>query len=226
MALHRPRGLPVVRETSRRHADLLGHVRHRAGRHVGRRPREARLQLEELQQHREPQAGRARLVAYTLPVIAQPRPRLDQLLRRPLAPHPPLPPATAKRETLLVTWGQLREHRASRRSRRWASSGPAVRVPDLVTAKQRAVLAALRDAQHANDGQPVGTVAVARWCPEPWTCRAQLVAATLLALEAQGLAICVSELGGRTWRLTEAGRRQLVPRRGPAPARGRRITAR
>ena len=105
-------------------------------------------------------------------------------------------------------------------------SGPAVRVPDLVTAKQRAVLAALRDAQHANDGQPVGTVAVARWCPEPWTCRAQLVAATLLALEAQGLAVCVSELGGRTWRLTDAGRRQLVPRRGPAPARDRRITAR
>ena len=59
-----------------------------------------------------------------------------------------------------------------------------------------------------------------------WTCRAQLVAATLVALEAQGLAVCVSELGGRTWRLTEAGRRQLVPRRGPAPARGRRITAR
>ena len=133
---------------------------------------------------------------------------------------------TGAQRPLLVTRGQLWEHRASRRWRQWASSGPAVRVPDLVTAKQRAALAALRDAQHANDGQPVGTVAVARWCPEPWTCRAQLVAATLLALEAQGLAVCVSELGGRTWRLTEAGRRQLVPRRGPAPARGRRITAR
>lgn len=224
MALHRPRGLPVVRETSRRHADLLGHVRHRAGRHVGRRPREARLQLEELQQHREPR----RVAPDLLPTRFQSSPSSvhDQLLRRPLVPHPPLRPATAKRETLFVTWGQLREHRASRRWRQWASSGPAVRVPDLVTAKQRAVLAALRDAQHANDGQPVGTVAVARWCPEPWTCRAQLVAATLLALEAQGLAVCVSELGGRTWRLTEAGRRQLVPRRGPAPARGRRITAR
>src|SRR4029453_13845197 len=85
-------------------------------------------------------------VAYTLPVIAQQRPRLDQLLRRPLAPHPPLPPATAKRETVLVTWGQLWEHRASRRWRQWASSGPAVRVPDLGTAKQRAGLGALRGA--------------------------------------------------------------------------------
>jgi hypothetical protein len=88
MAPHRPRGLPVVRETSRRHADLLGHVRHRAGRHVGRRPREARLQLDERQQHREPQAGRARRVAYTLSVIAQQRPRLDQLLPATTRPAP------------------------------------------------------------------------------------------------------------------------------------------
>jgi hypothetical protein len=95
-----------------------------------------------------------------------------------------------------------------------------------VTVKQRTILAALRDAQHANDSQPVATVGVARWCPEPRTGRVQLVAAALLALQAHGLAVSVSELGGRTWRLTEAGRRQLVPRRGPAPARDRRITAR
>ena len=107
-----------------------------------------------------------------------------------------------------------------------ALSGPAVTVSGLVTIKQRTILVALRDAQHANDAQPVDSVAVARWCPEPWTCRVQLVVAALLALQAQGLAACVSELGGRTWRLTEAGRRQLVPRRGPAPANDRRITAR
>jgi hypothetical protein len=95
-----------------------------------------------------------------------------------------------------------------------------------VTVKQRTILVALRDAQHANDAQPVGTVAVARLCPEPWTCRVELVAAALLALQAHGLAVSVSEFGGRTWRLTDAGRRQLVPRRGPAPARDRRITAR
>jgi hypothetical protein len=112
------------------------------------------------------------------------------------------------------------------RGRRLEPSAPVVTVPNPVTVKQRTILAALRDAQHANDSQPVGTFAVARWCPEPWTCRVQVVAAALLALQAHGQAVCVSELGGRTWRLTEAGRRQLVPRRGPAPARDRRTTAR
>jgi hypothetical protein len=112
------------------------------------------------------------------------------------------------------------------RGRRLEPSGPVVTVPNPVTVKQRTILAALRDAQHANDSQPVGTFAVARWCPEPWTCRVEVVAAALLALQAHGQAVCVSELGGRTWRLTEAGRRQLVPRRGPAPARDRRTTAR
>jgi hypothetical protein len=62
-----------------------------------------------------------------------------------------------------------------------APSGPAVTVPGLVTVKQRTILVALRDAQHANDAQPVGSVAVARWCPEPWKCRVGLVAAALLA---------------------------------------------
>ena len=86
-----------------------------------------------------------------------------------------------------------------------------------MTVKQRTILVALRDAQHANDAQPVGTVAIARWCPEPWTCRVELVAAALLALQAHGLAVCVSGLGGRTWRLTGARHRQLVPVAAPRP---------
>jgi hypothetical protein len=57
-------------------------------------------------------------------------------------------------------------------------------------------LVALRDAQHANDAQPVATVAIVRWCPEPWTRRVELVTAALLALQAHGLAVCVSELAG------------------------------
>jgi hypothetical protein len=94
----------------------------------------------------------------------------------------------------------------------------------VMTVKQRTILAALRDAQHANDGQPVGSVAIARWCPEPWTCRVASVTATLLGLQQQRLAVCVSQAGGRSWRLTQIGRHQLPPRRGPAPARDRRIS--
>ena len=108
---HRSRGIPVRRETRRRNVDLLSDIGDRSVRHLARIPRKARLKLEELQQDREPESRRSRLVRDPLPIIAQQRPRLDQILRRPFAPHT-APSARQQRATLHVLSGQLREHRA------------------------------------------------------------------------------------------------------------------
>jgi hypothetical protein len=79
---------PRVRRDRRRwDLDLAGDVLHRAGRKLINVPREPGLDLEELQQQREAQPGRAGLVAHQRPVRAEQGPRLDQLLRRPLAAH-------------------------------------------------------------------------------------------------------------------------------------------
>lgn len=48
---------------------------------------EAAFQVEELQQQREPEPGRARLVRDQLPVAVDQRPGRDQLLGLPLATH-------------------------------------------------------------------------------------------------------------------------------------------
>ncbi len=48
-----------------------------------------------------------------------------------------------------------------------------------MTAKQRVVLRALRDAQHAHDGQAVSAGQIAAVCPAPWHRRPDLVTQAL-----------------------------------------------
>jgi hypothetical protein len=84
-----------------------------------------------------------------------------------------------------------------------------------VTAKQRVVLAALRDAQHERGGEAVSAGQIAAVCPAPWHGRGDLVAAALVLLERDGLVFAASS-STRTWKMTAAGRLMLAPRRGPA----------
>jgi predicted transcriptional regulator len=87
-----------------------------------------------------------------------------------------------------------------------------------VTAKQRGVLGALRDAQHAQQGQAVSAGRVAAVCAEPWHGRPDLVTQALWLLQAQGLVlVAAGSTGG--WKITAAGRLMLAPRRGPARER-------
>jgi hypothetical protein len=58
-----------------------------------------------------------------------------------------------------------------------------------VTAKQRVVLAALRDAQHEHDGQAVSAGQIAAACPAPWRDRPDLVTQALVLLERHGLVL-------------------------------------
>jgi len=87
-----------------------------------------------------------------------------------------------------------------------------------MTAKQRIVLGALRDAQHANQGQAISATRVAAVCDEPWRDRRDLVTQALWLLDAQGLARPTASIA-RGWQITTAGRALLAPRRGPARAR-------
>jgi hypothetical protein len=87
-----------------------------------------------------------------------------------------------------------------------------------VTAKQRVVLGALRDAQHQHDGQAVSAGQVAAVCPAPWHDRPDLVTQALWLLQAQGF-VLVAAGSTRAWKITAAGRLMLAPRRGPARAR-------
>jgi hypothetical protein len=87
-----------------------------------------------------------------------------------------------------------------------------------VTAKQRVVLAALRDAQHERAGEAVSAGQIAALCPAPWHERADLVTQALVLLERHGLVLAAAG-SARAWRITAAGRLMLAPRRGPARER-------
>ena len=84
-----------------------------------------------------------------------------------------------------------------------------------MTAKQRVVLGALRDAQHEQDGQAVSAGQIAAGCPPPWHERSDLVTQALWLLQAHGL-VLVAAGSTRAWKITAAGRLMLAPRRGPA----------
>jgi predicted transcriptional regulator len=88
-----------------------------------------------------------------------------------------------------------------------------------VTGKQRAVLSALRDAQHAHEGEPVSADQIAAVCSGPWHRRSDLVTQALWLLHAQGLVLPGAGAAGG-WTITATGRAALPPRRGPS--RGRR----
>lgn len=87
-----------------------------------------------------------------------------------------------------------------------------------MTAKQRVVLGALRDAQHERDRQAVGAYQIATACPAPWHGRPDLVTQALVLLERDGL-VMVAAGSTRAWKITAAGRLMLAPRRGPARER-------
>jgi hypothetical protein len=87
-----------------------------------------------------------------------------------------------------------------------------------MTAKQRVVLGALRDAQHEQDGQAVSAGQIAAVCPAPWQDRPDLVTQALWLLQAQGL-VLVAVGSARAWKITAAGRLLLAPRCGPARQR-------
>ena len=86
-----------------------------------------------------------------------------------------------------------------------------------MTAKQRVVLAALRDAQHERDGDAVSAGRVADVCAAPWRGRPDLVTALVL-LERDGMVLAATG-STRAWKITAAGRLMLPPRRGPARRR-------
>ena len=87
-----------------------------------------------------------------------------------------------------------------------------------MTAKQRVVLGALRDAHHQHDGQAVSASQIASVCPAPWRARPDLVTQALVLLERHGL-VLVAAGSTRAWKITAAGRLMLAPRRGPARQR-------
>ena len=87
-----------------------------------------------------------------------------------------------------------------------------------MTAKQRVVLGALRDAQHEHDGEAVSAYQIAAACPAPWHRRPDLVTQALVLLEREGL-VLVAAGSTRAWKIAAAGRLMLAPRRGPARER-------
>jgi hypothetical protein len=80
------------------------------------------------------------------------------------------------------------------------------------------VLAALRDAQHAHDGEPVSAGQIAALCSGPWHRRSELVTQALWLLHAQGHVLASAGAAGG-WKITASGRAELPPRRGPARSR-------
>jgi hypothetical protein len=101
-----------------------------------------------------------------------------------------------------------------------ATSRPSGRAGSVrrVTSKHRAVLSALRDAQHAHDGEPVSAGQIAASCADPWHGRSDLVTQALWLLHAQGLVLASAGAAGG-WKITASGREELPPRRGPARTR-------
>ena len=69
-----------------------------------------------------------------------------------------------------------------------------------MTAKQRVVLAALRDAQHERDGDAVGAGRIAEACPAPWRGRPDLVTAALVLLERDGMVLAATG-SARAWKI-------------------------
>jgi hypothetical protein len=90
-----------------------------------------------------------------------------------------------------------------------------------MTAKQRVVLVALREAQHEHDGEGVSAEQVAAACPPPWNGRADLVADSLWLLHAHGFVVGAAG-SSYAWEITPAGRLMLDPH--PGPVRGRDVT--
>ena len=84
----------VVRQFGGLEPELVGHVADGDRRNVGRAVGELRLDLEVLEEHREPQPGHAGLVADQLKVAFEQRPALDQVFRLPLRAHGTLPVVT------------------------------------------------------------------------------------------------------------------------------------
>ena len=72
-----------------------------------------------------------------------------------------------------------------------------------MTAKQRVVLGALRDTQHAHDGQAVSAGQIAGVCPAPWSGRPDLVTQALVLLERHGLVLAAAD-STRAWKITAA----------------------
>jgi hypothetical protein len=105
------------------------------------------------------------------------------------------------------------------RGRPRAASERAASVRGL-TGKQRAVLSALRDAQHAHDGEPVSAGQIAARCNGPWHRRNDLVTQALWLLHAQGLTLPGAGTADGC-KITDRGRAELPPRRGPARSRPR-----
>ena len=62
-----------------------------------------------------------------------------------------------------------------------------------MTAKQRVILGALRDAQHEHDGQAVSAYQIAAACPAPWQGRPDLVTQALVRLRLAKALIGVAE---------------------------------
>jgi hypothetical protein len=89
-----------------------------------------------------------------------------------------------------------------------------------VTGKHRAVLSALRDAQHAHEEAPVSAGQIAALCGGRWHRRGDLVTQALWLLHAQGLVLPSAGAAGG-WKITATGRAELPPRRGPARSRPR-----
>jgi hypothetical protein len=85
---------------------------------------------------------------------------------------------------------------------------------------QRAVLSALRDAQHRHEGESVSAGQIAALCGGPWHRRSDLVTQALWLLQAQGLVRPSAGVAGG-WKITASGRAELPPRRGPARSRPR-----
>ena len=73
-----------------------------------------------------------------------------------------------------------------------------------MTAKQRVVLGALRDAQHEHDGQAVSAGQIAAVCSAPWHRRPDLVTQALVLLERNGL-VLVAAGSTRAWKIIDAG---------------------
>jgi hypothetical protein len=79
-----------------------------------------------------------------------------------------------------------------------------------VTAKQRVVLGALRDAQHEHDGQAVSAGQIAAVCPTALVQAPGPRDQALVLLERHGL-VLVAAGSIRAWKITAAGRLMLAP---------------
>jgi hypothetical protein len=86
-----------------------------------------------------------------------------------------------------------------------------------VTGKHRAVLGALRDAQHAHEGEPVSAGQIAALCSGPWHRRSDLVTQALWLLHTHGLVLPSAGAAGG-WKITATGRAELPPRAAVPPA--------